>query len=341
MKILVLGGGGYIGSTCALRLSQQGHDVHVIDLFLFSDPSMFSNYFTCAVRDARFLTEADFEGYDAVLNFAALSNDPAGELDPNATLAVNVEARVRSAILAKKAGVPRFVLISSCSVYGANDTVVDEQSPKNPLTTYAVANCLAEKGILDLASDRFSVTALRLGTVFGLAQRMRFDLVINVMTLHAHTNRTVAVGGNGMQYRPFIHVEDVCRLVHLVLAGSGAALRETVLNAVNFNMKIRDIAYAVVDQYADPVSVVFDERNIDFRNYYVSGERARRLLGFEPMVGLVEGVERIRKALVENRVFYDDSSVRLNGYKAYVKGMDLYQDSFGASYADATRVRAA
>lgn len=326
MKLLVIGGGGYIGSLFASRMAQQGHDVHVIDLFIFSDPAMFEDTFTCEVKDARYLREADFYGYDAVVNFAALSNDPSGDLDPRATIVVNVDARVRSAILARNAGVPHFILISSCSVYGSNEYLVDEQAPTNPLTTYALANCLAEKELLDLAGSNFCVNALRLGTVFGLAPRMRFDLVINAMSLSAVKQRKITIYGDGKQNRPFIHVEDVCSLVEIVLTPAGYALNGAALNAVSFNMSIAGVAREVIGGESS-IEVVLEGCNNDNRNYCASGERAKRLLGFSPKHQLCSGANDIKCALSQGRIFADPYSVRLRGYKYYVEElMALYDE---------------
>jgi nucleoside-diphosphate-sugar epimerase len=141
-----------------------------------------------------------------VIDLAAISNDPSGELFQEATWAINQRARVRAAQLAKRAGVSRYILPSSCSVYGFQDadTVSDEESPTNPLTTYAKANLGAEKGVLELADDSFTAVVIRQATVYGLSPRMRFDLAINGMTYGALEDgqaptdeRRIAVAADG------------------------------------------------------------------------------------------------------------------------------------------------
>ena len=111
----------------------------------------------------------------------ALSNDPSGEYFKKETYEINFRSRFNCASLAKKNGVKRYILPSSCSVYGFNKSIVSEQSKLNPLTTYAKCNLLAEKKILKLSNKKFCVTVLRFSTVFGFSPRMRYDLALNGM----------------------------------------------------------------------------------------------------------------------------------------------------------------
>lgn len=281
----------------------------------------------------RALTLDDFRGVDVVLNLAALSNDPSGELDPRATSTINVGARVRAAALARAAGVPRYFLFSSCSVYGANEGVADETSPLNPLTAYAIANVHAEKGTLDLNEDRFSVTVLRLATVFGVSPAMRFDLAINTLTLHAFANGRLTINGDGQQYRPFVHVEDVARAIDIMLRVPAQALSGDVFNIVNFNMKIRELGERIRAQFDDLIPVEFVTNNPDVRNYRVSGTRAADLLGFMPQIGLEQGVAGIKAALEAGLIRPNSASVRLNGYRKLVEEMQLDESDWHAAPA--------
>jgi nucleoside-diphosphate-sugar epimerase len=323
MNILLLGGAGYVGAVIARRLAAAGHDVRIADQFLFLEPAAFERFACTRVVDMRALTLDDFNDVDVVLNLAALSNDPAGELDPRATAMINVGARVRAAALARAAGVPRYFLFSSCSVYGANENVADETSPLNPLTAYAIANVHAERGTLDLNDDRFCVTVVRLATVFGVSPAMRFDLAINTMTLHAFANGHLTINGDGQQYRPFVHVEDVASAIETMLAVPARALSGDVFNLVNFNLKIRELGERIRGQFDDMVALEFVTNNPDIRNYRVSGTRAADLLGFVPGIGLEEGVRAIKAALQSGLVRPNQASVRLNGYRKLVEDMQL------------------
>jgi nucleoside-diphosphate-sugar epimerase len=323
MNILLLGGAGYVGTVIARRLAEQGHSIGIADRYLFLEPAAFERFAYTRVLDMRSLTLDDFHGVDVVLNLAALSNDPSGELDLRATSTINVGARVRAAALARAAGVPRYFLFSSCSVYGANEGIADETSPLNPLTAYAIANVHAEKGTLDLNEDRFSVTVLRLATVFGVSPAMRFDLAINTMTLHAFTNGRLTINGDGQQYRPFVHVEDVARAIDIMLRVPAKALGGDVFNIVKFNLKICELGERIRAQFDDMIPLEFVTNNPDVRNYRVSGARAADLLGFKPQIGLEEGVAGIKAALEAGLIRPGLASVRLNGYRKMVEEMQF------------------
>lgn len=323
MNILLIGGAGYVGSVLAERLAMRGHQVRIADLFLFAEPRAFTQVAQTRVVDARHLTRENFTGVDAVLNLAALSNDPAGELNPQATSLINVEARVRAAMLARDAGVRRYILFSSCSVYGASEAMVDETAALNPLTAYAAANVHAETSIRKLNSDGFAVTVLRLATVFGVSPAMRFDLAVNAMTLDAFSKGLIRVNGDGLQYRPFIHVEDVASVIETVLRIPDQAIGGEVFNIVDFNLKIRDLAERLCALFAGAAECEFLTNNLDFRNYHVNGARAEQVLGFRAAVGLEKGAADIRAALQQGRIRADFASTRLNGYRRLVETMDM------------------
>lgn len=287
-------------------------------MFLFAKPEALADCARVKVVDVRTLSQDDFDGADIVLNLAALSNDPSGAIDPTATYSINVDARVRAAELARAAGVGRYVLFSSCSVYGANDAIVDETAPLQPLTAYAIANVRAEKGTLALNDSGFCVTALRLATVFGLSSSMRFDLAINTMTLNAFTDARLTVNGDGLQHRPFVHVRDVARAVETVMGCNAGTVGGEVFNVVNFNLKIRDLAERIRALFGN-VDLEFIADNLDARNYHVSGARAARRLGFVPKIGLEHGAAAIRAALADGRIRPSEASTRLNGYRKFVE----------------------
>ena len=168
-RILVTGAGGYIGTTLTPMLLDAGFSVRAIDRFFFGrDLLQDRANLEVIVEDSRRLGPEHVEGVDAVIDLAAISNDPSGELFQDATMEINRDSRTRCAQLAKQAGAVRYVLPSSCSVYGFKDahTLADETSPPEPLTTYARANEMAERGVLALADERFCVVVLRQATVF-------------------------------------------------------------------------------------------------------------------------------------------------------------------------------
>jgi nucleoside-diphosphate-sugar epimerase len=210
-KILVTGAGGYIGTTLVPLLVQNDFSVRAYDRFFFGDALLENqNNIEKLYGDIRNLEKHLFDGIHAVIDLAALSNDPSGELFQNSTLSINHKARVAVANLAKECGVKQYILPSSCSIYGFQEegVIADENSLTNPLTTYAKANFAAENDVLKLADKNFTVTVLRQATVYGYSPRMRFDLAINGMTYGAWNDAVLPLMRDGTQWRPMVHVKD-------------------------------------------------------------------------------------------------------------------------------------
>jgi len=318
MNVLLVGGAGYIGRVVTNYLRGCGYDTTVADLFKFSQPNELRTTVEVKIVDTRELVVADFAGVDMVVDLAAISNDPAGDLNPELTRTINAVTRARTARLAREAGVRRYVLFSSCSVYGATDELVNETSPVNPLTEYAACNLYAEREILDLAGPDFCATALRLATVFGLSPSMRFDLVVNTMTLGVHDSGRITVTGGGDQYRPVVHVADVAEAVRAVLEAPTAVVNGEVYNVVHTSMSMREVAAAVVRGVNRPVEVVVCEEDPDRRNYRVDGTKLAARLGFTPARTVEAGAETIFDALTSGVVSKLPWTIRLNGYREMV-----------------------
>lgn len=205
--VLVTGAGGYIGSVLVPKLLKKGYRVKALDRYFFGKDKLSSSDNLEIIKDdVRMISEKIFKDVDFVIDLVAISNDPSGERFNEATWQINYQARVNIAKMAKKMRVKQYILPSSCSIYGFQEDIVDENSPTNPLTTYAKANEKAEKEILPLADNNFVVTVIRQGTVFGYSPRMRFDLAINGMTFGAWKTGKLPLMRDGSQYRPFIHI---------------------------------------------------------------------------------------------------------------------------------------
>lgn len=207
--VLVTGAGGYIGSILVPKLLNIGYKVKAVDRFFFGVDKLPSHPNLEIIKeDTRVLPEKIFEDVDYVIDLVAISNDPSGEKFNEATWQINYLSRVRTAKISKQMGVKRYILPSSCSIYGFQEDVVDENSKINPLTTYAKANRKAEEEIIPLADKDFVVVVLRQATVFGYSPRMRFDLAINGMVYGAWSTGKLPLMRDGTQYRPFVHVQD-------------------------------------------------------------------------------------------------------------------------------------
>jgi len=190
MHIVVTGGAGYIGSTLVPVLLEAGHRVTVIDRLYFGDASLrrardaYPETLKLVRADIRRVDPRAFEGMDGLVDLAGISNDPSCELDTDLTRSINLEGALRVARLAQAAGAKRIVFASSCSVYGHGAGLrLTEESPLHPVSLYAHCKADAETGLLALGkSTGIDVTLLRFATVFGLSEKMRFDLAVNIMT---------------------------------------------------------------------------------------------------------------------------------------------------------------
>ena len=271
MRVLVTGGAGYIGSVLCRLLLERGFSVVCLDRFFFGfEPISDILDRLVAVRgDVRWFEPDLLRGVDVVFDLASLSNDPAGELDPEKTLEINYRGRVRVARLAKKMGVARYVLASSCSVYGFQDGLLSESSPVNPLTTYAKANVLAEGEVLPLADKSFSVTVLRQATVYGYSPRMRFDLAVNGMVLGFYRDGKVPIMRDGKQWRPFVHVRDTCKAFLMVAEADTDLVNGEVFNVGSNeqNIQIFELGRVIAEALRMPFEYVW-YGSPDSRSYH-------------------------------------------------------------------------
>lgn len=308
--VLVIGGAGYIGSHTVDLLMQGGHQVRVLDRLMYGRESLrefegnpgFEFIEGDATSIAK-LTQA-MKGVSAVVHLSGLVGDPACAVDADFTRHANIIATRMAKEVAQSLGVQRFVFASSCSVYGVSDKEVSESNALNPVSLYAQTKIDSERELLSTVRDNFSVTILRFATVFGHSRRARFDLVGNLFTAQAMTDGLITVVGPN-QWRPFIHVRDLARALVMVVDADTALVQNQIFNVGDkrLNLTILQLAEKVREvcrQYRG-VEISITDNPQDRRNYAVSFEKIRAMLGFEAETLLEAGVQELAENFRDGR----------------------------------------
>ncbi len=317
MRVMVTGSDGYLGCLLVPVLLEGGHRVLGVDTGFYSSGWLYNGVDQTPHtlrKDVRHLTESDFEGVDAVVHMAELSNDPVGDLLGELTYDINHRATVRLAELARRAGVGRFVHMSSCSVYGVADGTVDETSPVNPQTAYARCKVLVEQDVGALADDGFAPTFLRNATAFGASPRMRFDIVLNNLSGLAHTRKQIAMTSDGTPWRPLVHGLDIAQAIRLVLESPRDAIAGEVFNVGSDgqNYRVRDIAEFVAAAFPG-CTTSFGQPGADNRSYRVDFAKIQRHL---PAFSCAWDAERGARQLaaVYDRISLDEATFTGRGH---------------------------
>jgi nucleoside-diphosphate-sugar epimerase len=311
-KVLVTGAGGYIGTQLVRDLIANNHQVIALDRYFFGMEPM-KEFF-----------QNKIVGVEAVCDLACLSNDPAGEMDPELTYQINRDGRIHVAKTAKKAGVSKYLISSSCSVYGKGETpVLNEESSTNPISVYAKSTLEAEQENLALDDDNFSVTSLRNATVFGLSTRMRFDLVVNLMTLSAFQSRRIIVMGGGLQWRPLVHVSDVSKAFVTFIQSKSSNMNGEIFNIGLDSFQIRSLAHTIREKLPFEIEIEIAPDDVDKRDYNVDFRKAQNVVGFKAECSVEKGVSEIYLALKSGQVDTSLKTVTVKWYQNILESKKL------------------
>jgi nucleoside-diphosphate-sugar epimerase len=312
MRVLVVGDRGYIGAVLVPFLRAAGHAVDGLDLGLYEgcDLGPVEDIGVRLPHDIRDARPGQLAGYDAVVCLAALSNDPLGALNPDATYSVNLDGTVHLARAAKQAGIDRFLFASSCSLYGAAGSgAVAEDADMFPVTPYGETKVLAERELSLLADDAFSPTYLRNATAYGASPRLRLDIVVNNLTAVAMTTGEVRLESDGSPWRPLVHIEDISRAFLAALEADRELVHDQAFNVgrPEDNVQIRDIAELVRDAVPGSKVSFADGAGPDRRSYRVDFSKLHETFpDLKLRWSVRDGVEELRAAYAEYGLTHDD-----------------------------------
>ncbi len=322
MKILITGNMGYVGPEVARYLRAQRPDatLHGYDNAYFAHCLTGSPVVPERYLDEQFYGDVrhvnlDLKGYDAVVQLAAISNDPMGNKFQAVTLDINQNTTVSIAQAAAAAGVKNFVFASSCSVYGvAEGAPRKESDPLNPITAYAKSKIGAERELAAIDTDMV-VTCLRFATACGMSARLRLDLVLNDFVACALSQGQITVLSDGSPWRPLIDVADMARAIDWAIDRPGSAGgRYLAVNAGSDdrNYQVRDLANAVAKSVPGTGVSINTSAPVDSRSYKVDFGLYRSLApNHQPVVSLDQSIRNLIAGL--KSMNFKDSDFRSSG----------------------------
>ena len=318
-KILITGGGGYVGSVLVPKLLKNGFFVNVIDLMIYGETlprDKNLKIFKGDIRDID-LVKKSLEGVDAVIHLACISNDPSFELDKKLGKSINLDSfrpLLEQSIISR---VKRFIYASSSSVYGIKkEKNVNEEMSLEPLTDYSKFKADCEKILSEYKEKNFCQTVIRPATVCGYSPRQRLDLVVNILTNLAFHNRKISIFG-GNQLRPNIHINDMTELYISLLNCNDKIINRNIFNAGYENNSVSELGNIVKNKVGDDVEIIKTETD-DNRSYHISSEKIKKDLNFSPKHTIDDAVQDLLNAF-KNKLLNDPLN---NEYYFNIKRMN-------------------
>jgi nucleoside-diphosphate-sugar epimerase len=308
-----------VGSALIPHLLERGYSVDVADVFWFGNALPVET--GILNKDLFDVTVNDLKNYDQVLFLAGLSNDPMAEYSPSMNFVYNAAAPAYLAYTAKKAGVKRYIYASSCSVYGYTvNELFDETRPVASSYPYGISKLQGEQAVMNLVDDKFSVIALRKGTISGYSPRMRLDLIINTMFRSALRDGAITVN-NPSIWRPILAIEDAIsaytRAIEAYETISG------IFNVASGNYTVGEagdlVRNEIEEQLGSKVNLVIRQIQ-DIRNYKVSFEKAKNVLSFHPRHDVRSIVRHLIKHMGKFSDWDNPSYYNLQVFRALANG---------------------
>ncbi|MFQ6081792.1 MAG: NAD-dependent epimerase/dehydratase family protein [Candidatus Aminicenantia bacterium] len=310
MKVLLIGGAGYVGSVLTEELLERGYSIKIFDRFYYGDMGIekFKDRVEIIMEDMRNLEPDVLEEVGVVINIGGLSNDPTAEYNPKANYEMNTLATKLSAELCKKVGIKRYIFASSCSIYdiGAKDeekdVIFDENTKVSPKAAYSSSKYEAEKILLSMQDKNFSPVILRKGTIYGFSYRMRYDLVVNTFLRDALTKGYITPFYGGEMWRPLVDIRDTAKAYITCIEADEENVKGEIFNLVYRNFRISELALRVRNALKSidiNIDIKPDYKYRGVRSYRVSGEKIKNKLGFSPSISVEDSVvdmaERIKE----------------------------------------------
>lgn len=307
-KVAITGGAGYVGSVLVPILLNAGYDVKVIDLFLYGE-DVFKNIpvhqrltrVRGDIRSEDWLTK-ELKGTEALIHLACISNDPSFELNPRLGKSINYDAFFKLLRACRENRIQRLIYASSSSVYGVKkEKEVREESLCEPLTDYSRYKVLCERALAEEGIGGGDYVIVRPATVCGWSPRLRLDLTVNILTLHALVNKKICVFG-GSQLRPNIHIQDMAEVYKILLEAPKEKISRQIFNAGYQNRSVKDLAHLVQMELADPQLTVEYQPSSDLRSYHINSDKINKVLGFQPRQTLEAAIQDLKRAHQNHRI---------------------------------------
>lgn len=349
-KVLVTGSQSYIGSVLTPYLIDNGYYTVGIDSGFIKDCLLYPAHDTKTIyKDVRDITAKVLKGFGIVVYLAGISNDPFKNFDPAKVYDPVRSHTVKVAKLCKKLGI-KFIFSSSCSVYGKGiDGYLNEESKVFPQTPYSINKVQIEQDLAKITDKNFAPIIFRFATVFGLSPRMRFDLVINMFTAMAYTTGKIILNSDGKAWRPFVHVNDVCKAIKFAIDFKPTKSEKVILNvgSTSENFQILDLAKMAAEEIpgcevsfinnsdtSANTELIKDRKiqdGVDVRNYKISFEKIKKVFpdfkcDWTVQKGVKEMLKKFKEINLTKEQFKNINFYRLHKLEWLIKAGYLSQN---------------